>query len=577
MKTLSHILIVLSLVATVSCTKNRGTNDDTPAVVERMEQMVIDQDFDWSAGLKGDLNVSFENLFNASLDREYAAIVTENNQVVARKQVLNGTVQFKLNLPHDSKYYVYFRVTEDKMLITRTGDVIMELGPTATNDTKSYKSTSEVTSCTSCDSPIENPGGELPYLNSNYRIYKESDVPGWETTASDGKIEIWVDGFQGVRAQEGRQFFELNANKVAALYQELCLEPGSTITWSVYHRGRSGVDVADVRIGASVESAEVVDIMTDGKTAWGYYSGSYTVPVDQETTFFVFNSISSAGGSQSVGNFLDNFEIACDFDGDGISDEDDDSPENPNVSFVSYFPSSGKQVVAFEDLWPNKGDYDFNDLVLSNQVKFNKAQDFDLLSAEFTISIDAIGAGLDNGFGMMLYDVNGQAFGEDIIESISGDATLDSDNANGIIISEDVFETINERYQNNGIGITATPDTVRFTVAFKQGVQEVTPELYLFRTDIRSHEVHRSEFPGTAMADATLFNTEDDNGNYKTTTGLPWGIEILTDGVFKNPKEKVDILIAYPEFQLWATSAGTQNQTWYTHPVESNVVNIPSK
>ncbi len=574
MKTLNYIITFLLIVTIISCSKKNNTNNETPAIVETMEELVVDQSFDWSAGLKGELVVSFENPHNASVEREYLSIVNQRNEVVARRKIENGIAVFNLNLPEDAQYYLNFPVTEDQVQITKAGSYTMELGPTTTNETKRYKSVSEVESCTTCDSPIENAGGELPYRGSGWGLYHEDAVPGWETTASDNKIEIWTDGFLGVQAQEGRQFFELNANLVAALYQELCLEPGSTIKWSVNHRGRSGVDVADVRIGGTVLGAEIVQIMSDGNTEWGYYEGTYTVPEDQETTFFVFNSVSASGGSQSVGNLLDNFEISCDYDGDGISDENDQDPENPDVAFVSYFPSSGKQVVAFEDLWPNKGDYDFNDIVLSNQVKINMDQDFALLSAEFAVSIDAIGAGLDNGIAMMIYKADGTGFPESIIESVTGDAAIDEEVTNGIILTEDVFEFTNERYQNNGIGVTAVPDTLKFTVVFNTNAEEFLPELYIFRTDDRSHEVHRSEFSPTSVANSDLFNQGDNSGNYKTVNGLPWGLEIFTDGYFKNPIEKVEILEAYPEFEVWATSGGEQNKTWYTKPVDSKVVDI---
>ena len=69
-------------------------------------------------------------------------------------------------------------------------------------------------------------------------------------------------------------------------------------------------------------------------------------------------------------------------------------------------------------------------------------------------------------------------------------------------------------------------------------------------------------------------NTVNDNGHYKTVNGLPWGLEIILEGQYKSPKEKVDMLAAYPAFELWATSNGTQNVNWYETPVESNVFDI---
>ena len=231
-------------------------------------------------------------------------------------------------------------------------------------------------------------------------------------------------------------------------------------------------------------------------------------------------------------------------------------------------------MIAFEDLWPSTGDFDFNDLTMSNQVVINKDANFNLLTADFKVSIDAIGASIHNGIGMMLYDNDGNSFSNNIITSVEGNVTLDSENVNGLILTNDVFDAIDEYYQNNGSGPTKTPDTLSFTITFNSNAEEFIPELYIFRSADRSYEIHRSEFPATSVADLSLFNTIDDNGNYKTGNGLPWGIEIFLDGQYKSPREKVDMTLAYPQFSLWATSGGSENTTWYTTPVEANVMDI---
>jgi uncharacterized repeat protein (TIGR01451 family) len=128
-------------------------------------------------------------------------------------------------------------------------------------------------------------------------------VPGWTTTATDHLIELWRSGFQGVPAAHGSQFAELNAYQVSTLYQDLPTTPGTKLYWRLYHRGRAGTDVMALDIGAP---GAVVQQRTfsDGNTAWGYYTGTYTVPAGQTLTRFAFRSVSSVGGA-SVGNFLD--------------------------------------------------------------------------------------------------------------------------------------------------------------------------------------------------------------------------------------------------------------------------------
>ncbi|MEV6809945.1 CARDB domain-containing protein [Streptomyces sp. NPDC051132] len=129
-------------------------------------------------------------------------------------------------------------------------------------------------------------------------------VPGWRTSASDHMIELWRSGFNGVPAAEGAQFAELNANEVATLYQDLPTTPGTKLYWRLYHRGRLGQDTMALDIGAPGSTVQQ-RTFTDGNTAWGYYTGTYTVPDGQTLTRFAFRSVSAAGGNRGVGNFLD--------------------------------------------------------------------------------------------------------------------------------------------------------------------------------------------------------------------------------------------------------------------------------
>lgn len=190
-----------------------------------------------------------------------------------------------------------------------------------------------------CLEPITNESFENPVIpNTTWRLIQESNMPGWLTTATDNNIEIWSTGFQGVPAFEGNQFVELNATQNSALYQILCLTPGSIVNWSVRHRGRAGVDVAQVRIGPDLVAATTEAIMSDGTSAWGYYSGTYTVPGNQNNTFFIFQAISTAGSNISIGNFIDDVQISVSFspicadsDNDGVFNNYDLDADNDGI------------------------------------------------------------------------------------------------------------------------------------------------------------------------------------------------------------------------------------------------------
>jgi hypothetical protein len=182
---------------------------------------------------------------------------------------------------------------------------------------------------------LNNAGFEEGYIltNATYKIFDATLLPHWDTTAPDNQVELWSTGFQGVPADTGVQFAELNANLVASLYQDVITIPGTTLTWNVAHRGRSGTDEATVSIGTA-NNLSVVKTMSDGNSAWGHYSGTYVVPDGQTLTRFSFDSISASGGSVSIGNFIDSFTISwvdVDSDNDGIPNYLDLDSDNDGI------------------------------------------------------------------------------------------------------------------------------------------------------------------------------------------------------------------------------------------------------
>ena len=166
------------------------------------------------------------------------------------------------------------------------------------------------TSCPPSPSQLDNGGFEAPVIpNNTYRFLDHSVVPGWSTTATDKKIEIWSTPFGGVTAFEGRQFAELNATQASALYQDLPTTPGQTLTWSLAHRARQGTDTMRGVIGSpgvpGVENA----VFSDTTAAWGRHTGTYVVPANQTITRFAFEAVSTGSGNPTIGNFLDDISF----------------------------------------------------------------------------------------------------------------------------------------------------------------------------------------------------------------------------------------------------------------------------
>jgi hypothetical protein len=167
---------------------------------------------------------------------------------------------------------------------------------------------------------LTNPGFEDPSLTpgaADYHVVDAGTVPGWATTATDNRIELWTDGFIGVTSYEGAQHAELNANQVSTLYQDLDgIAAGSLLSFQFAHRGRAGVDTllltitslgADSALGGGDDVVLFTKQYSTDNTAWSLYTSSSEAPIIASgfPMRFAFESVDAAGGDPRVGNFLD--------------------------------------------------------------------------------------------------------------------------------------------------------------------------------------------------------------------------------------------------------------------------------
>lgn len=166
-----------------------------------------------------------------------------------------------------------------------------------------------------------NPNFEDPQITpgvADASMTPQSQVPGWSTTASDGLIEIWSDGYSNVASFNGTQHIELNANEASVLYQDISgIAAGTPIGYEFAHRGRFGVDVIRLTItdygddntygtGDDVTLYQH-DYNTD-KTNWVFYSSStdgVTLTALGNTIRFEYQAVSTSTGEPSIGNFID--------------------------------------------------------------------------------------------------------------------------------------------------------------------------------------------------------------------------------------------------------------------------------
>jgi LruC domain-containing protein len=303
----------------------------------------------------------------------------------------------------------------------------------------------------------------------------------------------------------------------------------------------------------NAESSDLI-IMDTQTGGWQYNYGinadnntNYGRTINDLTTFRVYSEIA----------------VETDTDGDGILDRDDSYPEDSNKAFELFTPSKyGWGTVAFEDLWPSNGDYDFNDLAVNYRIiAILNAQNL-AVQLDFIINIKSNRAGFTNGFGIEI-----ESLLPSQITSVSGNILKHNfigQNANGtesgqekavIILFDDPNSMVNQE----------TTISVNFNQPISTNNLGTAPfNPFLIVNKIREKEVHLAGFPATSKGSKNIqingLNSDED-GNYFNEVGLPWAIDIVHD--FKVPKERIPVTEAYNFFTQWATSGGSQYKDWY--------------
>lgn len=256
---------------------------------------------------------------------------------------------------------------------------------------------------------------------------------------------------------------------------------------------------------------------------------------------------------------------ANDEDGDGVNDELDDFPFDVNKAFNNFSPSENLSgVLAYEDLWPSQGDYDFNDLVVSYSYNLITNASNQVTSIEGTFIIDNIGGAFQNGFGLFF------PIDPSTVESVQGqivNADFMNLNANGTESGMAANETV---VFVAGNVIEMEGDTIELVIDLNTPVSyeqlgSVPFNPFLISNGDRAKEIHLPDFEPTSKA-GFLGTSNDDsdptaNRYYKTSANLPWALNIFDD--FVPPQEMVPINIEYPKFANWANSGGTEDLDWY--------------
>ena len=273
-----------------------------------------------------------------------------------------------------------------------------------------------------------------------------------------------------------------------------------------------------------------------------------------------------------------------DTDGDTVQDQFDAFPSDPLRAYITYSPSStGWSTLAFEDNWPNKGDYDVNDLVVNYRYTFiaNAQNSVVEMTGEFLPV--AAGAAYKNGFGVQLpiaasavASVTGQSLLKNYIQ-VAGNG-VESGQAKAVIIPFDNHENLLKNADGstqvnsdpNKPKAIATQATVaiKFTSPIPMATLGNAPfNPFLIVNQVRGNEIHLPNNAPTDKATSTVLGTYEDNSNattgryYLSKDNSPWALSF--PDMFSYPIEGKPITDAYLRYNDWVKSGGVSYKDWY--------------
>ena len=229
-----------------------------------------------------------------------------------------------------------------------------------------------------------------------------------------------------------------------------------------------------------------------------------------------------------------------------------------------YQPSAdGYYFAAFEDLYPNAGDYDFNDLVVAYQYRVGMNADGDIVALDADSYIVARGAVYSHDF-TLGFEL------PTLVPSYEGGCTT---LAYGGIARECSLSVTNSRLNWKAFTSTAQfylgpLNNTRDGAGFEYG-----PHSSL---SIRFAEPMSGSLLGEGSPEIFIRDTGQIVGlTERDERGYPFAM-ILPDG-FSHPSERTNLGEAYPEFVDFMGSRGTQRTDWHSRPVPEKIFDLTGR
>jgi LruC domain-containing protein len=256
-------------------------------------------------------------------------------------------------------------------------------------------------------------------------------------------------------------------------------------------------------------------------------------------------------------------------------------------------------TLAFEDLWPSKEDYDFNDLVVDYDFKIikNNQENVKVITATFVLK--AYGAAVHSGFGFTLptlepedvLSVSGYEVVNNTVFKIGSNGLENGQSKPTIIVFDDAYRVMPTKTGGTGANTQLAygytkPVTivVKITLADNANIKFSklnvgTVNLFMIvGTSVngapgsRGKEIHLANYEPSDLFDVNYFGKSDDRSSrgmgryFITANNHPFAIDVAE--TFDWVVEYQKITDVHKMFGEWAVSGGSIYEDWYKNNLE---------
>lgn len=254
-------------------------------------------------------------------------------------------------------------------------------------------------------------------------------------------------------------------------------------------------------------------------------------------------------------------------------------PSDQNVTEINL----GTFSFAFEDNWPDLGDYDMNDVVIDMNISKFQNSTNKITKVVLKGKLTSVGASKRASVAVQLDGVTAGNVKSVTYSRTNLVGSVLKLGSNGVETGQTyaVATIVDDAHKAFGVGDTPnistqngsySPVEVMVTIEFATPLDNFTYQtlnMFIVNSSLNNSgrsEVHLVGYAATDKIDKALIESVTGSklsktDPFKSVNNEPWGLSVPVSFIY--PIESKNIKSVYPKFESWATSGGIKDTDWY--------------